>query len=161
MLMAILWFQSCKRFADKTTNGAGVTGVGKNWWLGRTHLVPDLVTFNFSMRFTSKSPIPFRMVALHVFLVSVKSLNLPTGILVAESLFFNLFLYQIQGRPVFLFPSFSLQYIRIYIYVCVCVLFGPVKPELGVIPSGQKKTFNREHLNFPGKELNVTDITEQ
>ena len=23
-------------------------------------------------------------------------------------------------------------------YVCVCVLFGPVKPELGVIPSGQK-----------------------
>ena len=44
------------------------------------------------------------------------------------------------------------------------VLFGPVKPELGVIPSGQKKTkktFNCEHLNFPGKELNVTDITEQ
>ena len=24
-----------------------------------------------------------------------------------------------------------------------------------------KKTFNRERLNFPGKELNVTDITEQ
>ena len=24
-----------------------------------------------------------------------------------------------------------------------------------------KKTFNSEHLNFPGKELNVTDITEQ
>ena len=22
--------------------------------------------------------------------------------------------------------------------VCVCVLFGPVKPELGVIPSGQE-----------------------
>ena len=40
------------------------------------------------------------------------------------------------------------------------VLFGPVKPELGRIPSGQK-TFNSEHLNFPGKELNVTDITEQ
>ena len=52
-------------------------------------------------------------------------------------------------------------------WVCVCVLFGPVKPELGVVPSGQKKkkkkkkTFNSEHLNFPGKELNVTDITEQ
>ena len=46
-----------------------------------------------------------------------------------------------------------------YIYI---VLFGPVKPELGVIPSGQKKKiFNNEHLNFPGKELNVTDITEQ
>ena len=45
--------------------------------------------------------------------------------------------------------------------VCVCVLIGPVKPELGVIPPGQKKTFNSEHLNFPGKEFNVTDITEQ
>ncbi len=50
--------------------------------------------------------------------------------------------------------------------VCVCVLFGPVKPELGVIPSGKKKqqknkTFNSEHLKFPGKELKVTDITEQ
>ena len=43
---------------------------------------------------------------------------------------------------------------------CVCVLFGPVKPELGVIPSGQK-IFNSKPLNFPGKELNVTDITEQ
>ena len=33
----------------------------------------------------------------------------------------------------------------------------------GVIPSGQKKkkTFISEHLNFSGKELNVTDITEQ
>ena len=26
-----------------------------------------------------------------------------------------------------------------YMCVCVCVLFGPVKPELRVIPSGQKK----------------------
>ena len=40
------------------------------------------------------------------------------------------------------------------------VVFGPVKPELGVIPSGQKP-FDSEHLNFPGKELNVTDIKEQ
>ena len=38
-------------------------------------------------------------------------------------------------------------------------LFSPVKPESG-IPSGQK-SFNYEHLNYPGKELNVTDITEQ
>ena len=45
--------------------------------------------------------------------------------------------------------------------MCVCVLFGPVKPELGVIPSGRKKSFNSEDLNFPGKELNVTNITEQ
>ena len=41
------------------------------------------------------------------------------------------------------------------------VLFCPVKPELGIIPSEQKKTFNSERLNFLGKELNVTDITEQ
>ena len=42
----------------------------------------------------------------------------------------------------------------------MCVLFGLVKPGLGGIPLEQK-TFNSEHLNFPGKELNVTDITEQ
>ena len=35
------------------------------------------------------------------------------------------------------------EYIYIYMCVCVCVcvyyvLFGPVKPELGVIPSGQE-----------------------
>ena len=41
------------------------------------------------------------------------------------------------------------------------VLISPVKRESGIIPSGQKKSFNYEHLNFPGKELNVTDITEQ
>ena len=43
------------------------------------------------------------------------------------------------------------------------VLFGPVKLELGVIPSGQKKnkTFNSEHLNFPGEDLNIIDITKQ
>ena len=29
-------------------------------------------------------------------------------------------------------------YIYIYIYIYYIVLFGPVKPELGVIPSGQK-----------------------
>ena len=52
------------------------------------------------------------------------------------------------------------MYIYIYIYIYI-VLFGPVKPELGVIPSGQKKIFNSEHLNFSSKELNVTDITEQ
>ena len=53
----------------------------------------------------------------------------------------------------------------IYIYIYIYVLFDPVKPELGVIPSGQKKKkkkkFNSEHLNFPVKKLNVTDITEQ
>ena len=43
----------------------------------------------------------------------------------------------------------------------MCVSFSPVKLESGIILSGQKKSFNYEHLNFPGKELNVTDITEQ
>ena len=42
--------------------------------------------------------------------------------------------------------------------VCVCVSFSPVKLELGMIPSGQ---LNYSTLNLPGKELNVTDITEQ
>ena len=45
--------------------------------------------------------------------------------------------------------------------VCVCVLFGPVKPELGVIPSGQENHSRAEHLNFPGRELNVINFTEQ
>ena len=54
-------------------------------------------------------------------------------------------------------PNLAQQNPVIYIYI----YSGPVKPELGVIPSGQKKAFNSEHLNFPGKELNVTDITDQ
>ena len=41
------------------------------------------------------------------------------------------------------------------------VFFGPVKPELGVIPSGQENHSKPEHLNFPAKELNLIDITEQ
>ena len=43
----------------------------------------------------------------------------------------------------------------IYTYRIVWVLFGPVKPELGVIPSGQENHSGAEHLNFPGGELNV------
>ena len=48
-------------------------------------------------------------------------------------------------------------YVSLYIYVCVCVcvLFGSVKPELGVIPSGQENHSSAEHLNFSGRELNV------
>ena len=42
----------------------------------------------------------------------------------------------------------SVKSYNIYIYI---VLFGPVKPESGVNPSGQK-TFNSKHVNFPGKE---------
>ena len=49
-------------------------------------------------------------------------------------------------------------YIYIYIYI---VLFDPLKPELGVIPSGQENHSKTEHLHFPGRELNVINITEQ
>ena len=53
-------------------------------------------------------------------------------------------------------------YIYIYIYIYIYgVLFGPVKPELGVIPSGQENYSKAEHLNFPGREINVNNITEQ
>ena len=56
--------------------------------------------------------------------------------------------------------SFCNIYIYIYIYIYI-VLFGPVKPELGVIPSGQENHSGAEHLNFPDRELNVIDFTEQ
>ena len=46
-------------------------------------------------------------------------------------------------------------------YIYILVLFGPVKPELGIIPSGQENHSKAEHLNFPGRELNVINITEQ
>ena len=41
------------------------------------------------------------------------------------------------------------------------VLFGPVKPKMGVIPSGQENHSRAEHLNFPGREVNVINFTEQ
>ena len=45
--------------------------------------------------------------------------------------------------------------------MCVCVFFGPVKPEFGVIPSGQENHSRAEHLNFPGREFKVINFTEQ
>ena len=36
------------------------------------------------------------------------------------------------------YEYFSDDYIYIYIYIYMYVLFGPVKPELGVIQSGQE-----------------------
>ena len=51
-------------------------------------------------------------------------------------------------------------YIYIYIYIYI-VLFGPVKPELAVIPSGQENHSGGENLNFIGGELNVIFFTEQ
>ena len=59
-----------------------------------------------------------------------------------------------------LWPCVRDKFVFIYIYI-LYVLFRPLKPESGIIPPGQKKSFNYEHLNFPSKELNVTDITEQ
>ena len=47
-------------------------------------------------------------------------------------------------------------YIYIYIYIYIYRILSPVKPELGVIPSGQENI--REYLDLPGKELNVSII---
>ena len=47
--------------------------------------------------------------------------------------------------------------------VCVCVFVVIQSSQTGVGNNFVRtiKSFNNEHLNFPGKELNVTDITEQ
>ena len=55
---------------------------------------------------------------------------------------------------IYIYIYIYILYIYIYIYIYI-VLFGPVKPELGVIPSGQENHSGAEHLNFPGGELNV------
>ena len=52
--------------------------------------------------------------------------------------------------------STSHIYIHIYIYT---IRFS--KTGVGNNSIRTKKPFNGEHLNFPGKELNVTDITDQ
>ena len=46
----------------------------------------------------------------------------------------------------------SITFLLVYIYL---VLFGPVKPELGVIPSGQENHSGAKHLNFPSGDFNV------
>ena len=43
---------------------------------------------------------------------------------------------------------------KIYIYIYVCVIFGQVK-KFRVIAPGQENHSRAEHLNFPGRELNV------
>ena len=54
------------------------------------------------------------------------------------------------------------QHTHIYIYIYIYRerererILSPVKPELGVIPSGQENI--REYLDLPGKELNVSII---
>ena len=47
------------------------------------------------------------------------------------------------------------KYTYIYIYIYTYVIFGQVKLEFEVIPSGQENHSRAEHLNFPGRELNV------
>ena len=44
--------------------------------------------------------------------------------------------------------------------VCVCIIHAS-KTGVGNNSVRTKKSFNYEHLNFPGKELNETDISEQ
>ena len=48
--------------------------------------------------------------------------------------------------------TYIYMYMHIYIYIYI-VLFSLVKPELGVILSGQENHSGAEHLNFPGGEL--------
>ena len=43
----------------------------------------------------------------------------------------------------------------VYLSIYIWVIFGQVKPEFGVIPLGQENHSRSEHLNFPGRELNV------
>ena len=89
----------------------------------------------------SKSLIPFRMVALHLFLSSAKSSKVLTGILVAERLYFSLFLYRSQCRPVFLFPSFSSLYIRIF-GICSSLIHHMISPSLLGLHEERFKTSN-------------------
>ena len=53
-------------------------------------------------------------------------------------------------------------YVCMYIYMYVCiVLFDQVKPDLQVIPSGKKSHSRAEHLDFPGRVVNVINSPEQ
>ena len=45
--------------------------------------------------------------------------------------------------------------------VCVCVCYSVQLNRSREWFCQDKKSFNYEHLNFPGKELTVTDTTEQ
>ena len=47
-----------------------------------------------------------------------------------------------------------------YIYIYISIIRSSLT-RIGSNSIKTKKQFISEHLNFPGKELNVTDITEQ
>ena len=52
------------------------------------------------------------------------------------------------------------NFIYIYIHIYIYIYSVPLNRNWEEFHQ-DKKTFNGEHLHFPGKELNVTDITEQ
>ena len=65
-------------------------------------------------------------------------------------------------RRINLFRGFT-SILLFHQYVCVyySVQLNRSWEEIHQAKKKQKKTFNSEHLNFSGKELNVTDITEE
>ena len=83
--------------------------VGSNTPLSR--ILPPLITHCNLLQ----NPL-FHSYGGSLLLSSAKSSNLPTGILVAERLYFSLSLYRSQGQPVFLFPSFNSLCIRFFWY---------------------------------------------
>ena len=90
---------------------------------------------------------------------------------IAEKLIIYIYIYRYiicvclwVGVCVFI-CSYAFEWV--YIYMCIYIYVAGVRvfvfmclPESGIIPSGQK-SFNYEYLNFPGKKLNVTDISAQ
>ena len=47
------------------------------------------------------------------------------------------------------------------VYMCVSMCYSVQLNRSRELFRQDKKSFNYEHLNFPGKELNFTDITKQ
>ena len=56
----------------------------------------------------------------------------------------------------------GISYFSHYIYMCVCVCIT-LSNLTGVGNNSVRtiKSFNYEHLNFPGKKFNITDIADQ
>ena len=51
--------------------------------------------------------------------------------------------------------------VSLYMCVCVCVCYSVQLNRSEELFRLDQQSLNYEHLSFPGKELNVTDITEQ
>ena len=59
---------------------------------------------------------------------------------------------------------YMIMQIYIYIYICVCVCVCILQSSQSGVGNNSVRTINysnSERLNIPGKELKVTDITEQ